>query len=526
MPPFPITSNFSATTNDVQICSPRSSRLPDGSIELVPPKGFQTDPNGCAVLPLPPTAVPPDSSFSISLTFYATKGSEIPADSFSFGLSYSANILRVTDTCFFFNFEVFITGYNRVKAFTASLPFKTGGMANNWINNDNRADVVTVSYPDPYLPYLAEVYYDGRDTMHVVVRRSDTAKVLMDAKLSDAGMRNCIWKRAETTGDPPTFLFRASNSAFYSGFYVSNLTALSPGRPPFVGDSSRGGLARHRGIIAGATIGGMALLALIGLAVFFFAAQTLRRRQQQQQQQNKGLGQSDTAKPPPSSSSGHGSGGTATATAEPSAIAICVLDSPGSHRSSGNRALLGPSGDSSGSTAAAAPGSGSAEVSVRTTTASRAAAAVVLQRFTPQQVSDALGPQPWAKVGSGGYGDVYRGRLQPGGEDVAIKVLHTSLQEAGLTDDALDAELQAHSLMRHQRVVALLGYCRESRALVFEYMSGGSLDRLLFGGAAAPLPPPTMEPLLPWRSRLRIAHQVTLGLGHLHNMKPIAVLHR
>ncbi|CAD6270081.1 unnamed protein product [Miscanthus lutarioriparius] len=93
------------------------------------------------------------------------------------------------------------------------------------------------------------------------------------------------------------------------------------------------------------------------------------------------------------------------------------------------------------------------------------------------------------KVGSGGYGDVYKGEHY--GEDIAVKRLHP-LQ--GLDDLEFHNEFHNLAKIDHPNIIQLIGYCYESqhkydedhgkevfaktleRVLCFEYMHSGSLQ--------------------------------------------------
>ncbi|XP_065858770.1 PR5-like receptor kinase [Euphorbia lathyris] len=80
------------------------------------------------------------------------------------------------------------------------------------------------------------------------------------------------------------------------------------------------------------------------------------------------------------------------------------------------------------------------------------------------------------KLGQGGFGGVYRGNLSDG-RPVAVKLLLKS------TDDGEDFINEVASISRtsHVNVVTLLGFCyqRTKRALVYEYMPNGSLDKFI-----------------------------------------------
>ncbi|KAK2633100.1 hypothetical protein EUGRSUZ_L00556 [Eucalyptus grandis] len=83
------------------------------------------------------------------------------------------------------------------------------------------------------------------------------------------------------------------------------------------------------------------------------------------------------------------------------------------------------------------------------------------------------------KLGEGGYGCVYKGML-PNGLLVAVKIL------SKLKGDGEDFINEVNSMSRtsHVNIVKLLGFCfhKTKRALVYEYMPNGSLEKLIYGG--------------------------------------------
>ncbi|ERN07341.1 hypothetical protein AMTR_s00019p00229940 [Amborella trichopoda] len=84
------------------------------------------------------------------------------------------------------------------------------------------------------------------------------------------------------------------------------------------------------------------------------------------------------------------------------------------------------------------------------------------------------------KLGSGGFGEVYKGTL-PNGDSVAVKVLKGSSDEQ--IEAQFIAEVRTIGRTHHVNLVRLIGFCFENtlRALVFEYLVRGSLDGFLFG---------------------------------------------
>ncbi|XVF48102.1 hypothetical protein PTKIN_Ptkin03bG0164600 [Pterospermum kingtungense] len=117
------------------------------------------------------------------------------------------------------------------------------------------------------------------------------------------------------------------------------------------------------------------------------------------------------------------------------------------------------------------------------------------------------------KIGEGGYGPVYRARLDH--TAVAIKVLRP---DAAQGRSQFQQEVEVLSCIRHPNMVLLLGACPEYGCLVYEFMPNGSLeDRLFRRGNTPPLS---------WQLRFRIAAEIGTGLLFLHQTKPEPIVHR
>ena len=81
------------------------------------------------------------------------------------------------------------------------------------------------------------------------------------------------------------------------------------------------------------------------------------------------------------------------------------------------------------------------------------------------------------KLGEGGYGSVYKGKLQSG-ILVAIKMLDKSKANG---QDFI-SEVATIGRIHHMNVVKLIGFCAKGpkRALIYEFMPNGSLDKYIF----------------------------------------------
>jgi hypothetical protein len=117
------------------------------------------------------------------------------------------------------------------------------------------------------------------------------------------------------------------------------------------------------------------------------------------------------------------------------------------------------------------------------------------------------------KIGEGGYGPVFRGKLDH--TRVAIKVLSADTAN-GMQQ--FQREVEVLSCMRHPNMVLLLGACPEYGCLVYEYMNNGSLEDRLFQKGNSPT--------IPWPIRFKIAAEIATGLLFLHNAKPEPLVHR
>ncbi|XP_024996107.1 U-box domain-containing protein 33-like isoform X1 [Cynara cardunculus var. scolymus] len=125
--------------------------------------------------------------------------------------------------------------------------------------------------------------------------------------------------------------------------------------------------------------------------------------------------------------------------------------------------------------------------------------------FSFSEIKDATcNFDPSLKIGEGGYGSIFRGFLRH--TDVAIKMLNShSLQGSS----EFHQEVDVLSKLRHPNLVTLIGACPDAWIIVYEYLSGGSLeDRLNCKDNTPPLS---------WQNRIRIAAELCSVLIFLHS---------
>ncbi|XLU26369.1 hypothetical protein S245_062435, partial [Arachis hypogaea] len=119
------------------------------------------------------------------------------------------------------------------------------------------------------------------------------------------------------------------------------------------------------------------------------------------------------------------------------------------------------------------------------------------------------------KLGRGGYGPVYKGKLQD--EVVAVKRL-SSISSQGLLEFKNEVVLIAK--LQHRNLVRLRGYCikGEEKILLYEYMPNKSLDSFIFD--------PKQSVHLDWQIRFDIILGVARGILYLHQDSRLRVIHR
>ncbi|XP_024979614.1 putative serine/threonine-protein kinase isoform X1 [Cynara cardunculus var. scolymus] len=123
------------------------------------------------------------------------------------------------------------------------------------------------------------------------------------------------------------------------------------------------------------------------------------------------------------------------------------------------------------------------------------------------------------KVGEGGFGSVYKGRLRDG-TIVAIKVLSVEL-ESMRGEREFISEIAALSDVQHGNLVTLHGCCVEGakRCLILDYMENNSLAYRFLGSEQN-------RTRFSWAMRKNVSLGVAKALAYLHEEKNPHIVHR
>jgi serine/threonine protein kinase len=118
------------------------------------------------------------------------------------------------------------------------------------------------------------------------------------------------------------------------------------------------------------------------------------------------------------------------------------------------------------------------------------------------------------KLGEGGYGVVFKGRLNDG-RLVAVKFLHDSKAKG----EEFVNEVMSIGRTSHVNIVSLYGFCLEGskRALIYEYMANGSLDKHIYSE--------NPKQILGWERLYAIAVGIARGLEYLHYCCNTRIVH-
>ncbi|KAK4594529.1 hypothetical protein RGQ29_018274 [Quercus rubra] len=124
---------------------------------------------------------------------------------------------------------------------------------------------------------------------------------------------------------------------------------------------------------------------------------------------------------------------------------------------------------------------------------------------------------PVNKIGEGGFGCVYKGRLKDG-KIAAIKVLSAESKQ-GVKEFL--TEINVISEIKHDNLVELYGCCVEEdhRILVYNYLENNSLAQTLIGGSQSNI-------YFNWRTRCKVCIGIARGLAFLHEEVRPHIVHR
>ncbi|GLT37752.1 hypothetical protein SLA2020_120530 [Shorea laevis] len=120
------------------------------------------------------------------------------------------------------------------------------------------------------------------------------------------------------------------------------------------------------------------------------------------------------------------------------------------------------------------------------------------------------------KLGEGGFGPVYKGKLLEG-KDIAVK---RSSRNSGQGLQEFKNEVIFMARLQHRNLVKLLGCCIEGdeRMLIYQFMPNKSLDYFIFDR--------TRSKLLDWEKRAHIISGIARELLYLHQDSRLRIIHR
>ncbi|KAI4962890.1 hypothetical protein ZWY2020_024663 [Hordeum vulgare] len=119
-------------------------------------------------------------------------------------------------------------------------------------------------------------------------------------------------------------------------------------------------------------------------------------------------------------------------------------------------------------------------------------------------------------LGKGGFGNVYKGKLEDG-KEIAVKRLRVGSVQGAVE---FKNEITVISRLQHRNLVKLIGCSihEDEKLLIYEYLPNRSLDYFIFND--------TRKSLLNWPTRFKIIKGVARGLLYLHQDSRLMMIHR
>ncbi|OMO95402.1 hypothetical protein COLO4_15910 [Corchorus olitorius] len=120
------------------------------------------------------------------------------------------------------------------------------------------------------------------------------------------------------------------------------------------------------------------------------------------------------------------------------------------------------------------------------------------------------------RLGQGGFGSVYKGKLE-NGQEIAVKRLS---EQSSQGEVEFQNEILLLAKLQHRNLVSLLGFCLEGteRILVYEFVSNGSLDQYIFDSIK--------RGQLSWEMYYKIICGIARGILYLHEDSRLRIIHR
>lgn len=120
------------------------------------------------------------------------------------------------------------------------------------------------------------------------------------------------------------------------------------------------------------------------------------------------------------------------------------------------------------------------------------------------------------KLGQGGFGSVYKGKL-PNGREIAVKRLS---RDSGQGDLEFKNEVLLLAKLQHRNLVRLLGFAIEGmeKLLIYELVQNASLDHFIFDQRN--------QSYLDWDRRYKIIGGIARGILYLHEDSRLRIIHR